>query len=118
MYRGQLHLVPIEHTSPAPVGSEELAGFLSHSDALPLVRDPNTVTQVNEAVSKAIWLRIAHLPAGIKSHWHTAVAQLPLGVAQVLSQDENLISKAVQAFYERDAIQLKVSQAGSYVYCL
>lgn len=60
------------------------------------------------SISKAIWQRIAHLPNGIREQWHTAVAQLPLPVIQILAQNENLISQAVQAFYERDAIQLKV----------
>lgn len=77
-------------------------------DALHAIKDASFDTRASDSISKAVWARTAHLPHGMKEGWHTTVAQLPLSVAELLAQDETLISMAVQAFYERDALQLKV----------
>lgn len=113
IFQGQLHLIPLEQTSPAPAGSDASTGFISQDSALDLVRDASIPTHASKAISETVWQRIANLPADIKQQWHHTVAQLPIGVARILATDENLISRAVQAFYERDAIQLKVGLRSS-----
>ena len=81
---------------------------MNAADALRAIADTSIGTRASDSISQAVWARTAHLPHGIKQGWHTTVAQLPLGIAELLARDETLISRAVQAFYERDALQLKV----------
>lgn len=115
IYGGELHLVPLSVASPPPQtaaanGEKAPAGFLNAADALRTIADTSIDTRAPDSISQAVWARTAHLPHGIKQGWHTTVVQLPLGVAELLAQDETLISRAVQAFYERDALQLKACQ--------
>ena len=115
IHGGELHLIPLSVSSPPPRtaaaaqdGEQAPAGYLTAADALRAIADTSVNTQATDSISQAVWARTAHLPHAMKQGWHTTVAQLPLGVAELLAQDETLISKAVQAFYERDALQLKV----------
>ena len=47
-------------------------------------------------------------PASLKSHVHVTKAHLPIDIAKALSVHPSLVQKAVEAFYTRDAIQLRV----------
>ena len=47
-------------------------------------------------------------PASLKSHVHVTKAHLPTDIARALSVYPSLVQKAVEAFYTRDAIQLRV----------
>ena len=47
-------------------------------------------------------------PAFVKSHVHVTKAHLPIDIVKALSVYPSLIQKAVEAFYTRDAIQLRV----------
>ena len=59
-------------------------------------------------VSNAILSRISGLPESLAtSHYHRTIAYLPREVAEILSREPGLVSRAVAAFYERDALQLK-----------
>jgi hypothetical protein len=105
--------------------------FLNISDALKLVRDPLTDTQAPKNVEQTVWERIArsdfgsfssscntHIfseryPSSLSHHVHKAKAYLPVDVAKALSVDPALVQKAAEAFYTRDALQLRV-RIGSY----
>lgn len=47
-------------------------------------------------------------PAAARQHLHATKAFIPLDVAKALTKDLSLIQKAVETFYTRDAIQLRV----------
>ena len=47
-------------------------------------------------------------PASIKSHTHATKAHIPIDIARALFVYPSLVQKAVEAFYTRDAIQLRV----------
>lgn len=47
-------------------------------------------------------------PTALKQHIHVTKADLPLDVARALSSDPSLVQKAVETFYTRDALQLRV----------
>ena len=47
-------------------------------------------------------------PASVKNHVHVTKAHLPIEIVKALSVYPSLVQKAVEAFYTRDAIQLRV----------
>lgn len=47
-------------------------------------------------------------PTSLKSHVHITKAHLPIDIAKALSVYPSLVQKAAEAFYTRDAIQLRV----------
>ena len=67
-----------------------------------------------------LWVRIGpyatpHLltclpsyPAASRQHMHITKAYLPADVAKVLAVNPLLVQKAVETFYTRDALQLRV----------
>lgn len=48
-------------------------------------------------------------PSAAQQHVHTTKAFIPKDIARALSQNPSLIQRAVETFYTRDAIQLRVS---------
>lgn len=67
IYRGELHLIPLEHKSALPFEEESMSpsfdpeeeGFLDRATALELVRDDNVATRAAREVEEAVWARIA-----------------------------------------------------------
>jgi hypothetical protein len=47
-------------------------------------------------------------PPAARDHIHVTKAHLPIDIARALSVNPSLIQKAVETFYTRDAIQLRV----------
>jgi hypothetical protein len=47
-------------------------------------------------------------PAALGQHMHRAKAYLPIDIARALLANPSLVQRAVEAFYTRDAIQLRV----------
>jgi SGT1 protein len=106
--------------------------FLNLSDALKLVRDTSVETQAPVHVEQTVWQRIKELdpffffrrgntyvyieryPNNLSHHVHKAKAYLPVDIAKALSTDPALVQKAVEAFYTRDAAQLRV-RIGTHV---
>ncbi len=48
-------------------------------------------------------------PAALREHAHTTKAYIPADVAKALLANPSLVQKAIETFYTRDAIQLRVS---------
>jgi hypothetical protein len=100
--------------------------FLAVDDALRYLRDPQTTTQASTEIEICLWKRISgfvtpssenHLvsynlyryPEALKHHVHRANAYLPVDIERALQKRPDLVQKAVEAFYTRDGIQLRVS---------
>ncbi|CDO70264.1 hypothetical protein BN946_scf184942.g64 [Trametes cinnabarina] len=128
IHNSRLHLVPLSHIS-APSARNRRRRYLPHqseeeeeqpeddgddfilaTDAVKLVRDPLVETTAPENVERVVWKRIAGYPAASRQHVHVTKAYLPLDVAKALAVDPTLVQKAVEAFYTRDALQLRAAQ--------
>ncbi|KZT61276.1 SGT1-domain-containing protein [Calocera cornea HHB12733] len=131
IYKNELHLIPLSHTSPPssrPHPSRSLntasdedddgspsfsdsSTYLSLPTALQLVRSPSpsTRTTAPAAVQSALLARLARYPAALKTHMHHPLLQLPLPLAQALHARPELVQRAAEAFYTRDALQLRAA---------
>ncbi|TDL28785.1 SGT1-domain-containing protein [Rickenella mellea] len=131
IYRSNIHLIPISYTSPSSRRRERRIlpgsaqnddedemdfagdsedGFLSVEDALPILTGPDTDTRAPKSVEDAVWAKISGYPSYARQHIHTTKAYIPIEIAKALSQDVTLVQKATEAFYTRDAIQLRAAQ--------
>ncbi|KAG8953323.1 hypothetical protein FRC04_002733 [Tulasnella sp. 424] len=127
IYQSNLHLVPLEHISPPSASSKtsrrklprhedadtekdvpDEADFITIEHALRLIRDTDIDTKATDQIQGAIRRRIRGYPNTLKQHVHRTRAYLPEDIVLALSQDPALIQKAVEAFYTRDALQLRV----------
>ncbi|KAI0274784.1 SGT1 protein-domain-containing protein [Gloeopeniophorella convolvens] len=114
-----LHLIPLSHVSPPSSrrrrhkaggdddDSGETEDHLDISDALKLVRDASVDTQAPRSVEQTVWQRISRYPDALSHHVHKAKAYLPKDISKALSVDPGLVQKAAEAFYTRDAAQLR-----------
>lgn len=57
---------------------------------------------------------LSRYPASVESHVHVTKAYLPIDIVKSLSVYPSLVQKAVEAFYTRDAIQLRVRSITIY----
>jgi len=53
-------------------------------------------------------LTLARYPLAAQDHLHKTKANVPLDIAKALSVNPSLVQKVVEAFYTRDAAQLRV----------
>ncbi|BGP29278.1 hypothetical protein JCM10296v2_001016 [Rhodotorula toruloides] len=110
IYRGELHLIPLEHKSVLsfeeqsmnPSFDPEEEGFLDRVTALELVRDEKVETRAAKEVEEAVWARIAGYPGKIKEHHHRTLTYLPTDIALALAASPSLVAEAIAAFYERE----------------
>ncbi|QRV86178.1 SGT1-ecdysoneless-like protein [Ceratobasidium sp. AG-Ba] len=125
IYKGQLHIVPLKHTSdPSTRPARQMEGdldedfddhggldsYINVADALSLVWNESISTLADRAVQHAAWNRVAKYPAALSQHIHRTKAYIPVDVARALLVDSALIQKAVEAFYTRDVLQLRAAQ--------
>ncbi|KAI9512873.1 SGT1-domain-containing protein, partial [Russula earlei] len=122
IYKSHLHLIPLSHVS-SPSSRRNRVGipgiddtdiitvddFLSIPDALKLVRDQLSDTQAPASVEQVVWQKISKYPNSLSHHVHKAKAYLPVDVAKALSVHSALVQKATEAFYTRDAVQLRAA---------
>ncbi|KAF8168261.1 SGT1 protein-domain-containing protein [Crassisporium funariophilum] len=127
IYNSRMHLIPLSHISPTSrkrhrrklpgaaesddesTGGDGVDAFLAAEDAVKLVREPLITTLAPSPVERLIWQRISGYPAAGRNHAHLATVFLPTDIAKALAVNPSLIQKAVEAFYTRDAIQLRVA---------
>ncbi|KAG8946272.1 hypothetical protein FRC00_009695, partial [Tulasnella sp. 408] len=126
IYQSNLHLIPLEHISPPSASSKnsrrklprhedadterdapDEADFITIEHAVRLIRDPDIDTKASENIQAAIRRRTRGYPETLKQHVHRSRAHLPADIVLALSQNPALIQKAVEAFYTRDALQLR-----------
>ncbi|KAG6829290.1 hypothetical protein H0H92_005044 [Tricholoma furcatifolium] len=128
IYNSRLHLIPLSHISPPsrkrfrrqrPGVSEDEDRdhsniefddeYICTQDAINVVRDPSILTFAPSAVEGIVWRRISGYPNAVREHVHNTKAYLPTDIALSLLKSPSLIQKAVEAFYTRDAIQLRAA---------
>ncbi|KAJ3576125.1 hypothetical protein NP233_g625 [Leucocoprinus birnbaumii] len=127
IYNSRLHLIPLSHVSPpsrtrrrrkyadTAEDGEEVNNFedddeyLAPEDGVALVRSDVEATLAPAKVEAIVWRRISGYPAALREHLHTTKAYVPTDVAKALLAKPSLVQKAVEAFYTRDAIQLRAA---------
>ncbi|KAI0823078.1 SGT1-domain-containing protein [Trametes gibbosa] len=127
IHNSRLHLIPLSHVSAPssktrrrrqqdteereesdePYDEQE---FITATDAVKLVRDPLVQTLAPERVEQVAWMRITGYPAASRQHIHVTQAYLPTDISKALTVNPPLVQKAVEAFYTRDALQLRAAQ--------
>ncbi|KAG8900124.1 hypothetical protein FRB99_006220 [Tulasnella sp. 403] len=125
IYQSSLHLIPLEHVSPPTAKSysvkrklprhgdsdtedvTEPNSYITIEHALRLVRNTNVRTKADEAVQAAIQRKIKGYPAVFPQHMHKTRAFLPADIVFALSRNPSLVQKSIEAFYTRDALQLR-----------
>ncbi|CAN6460103.1 unnamed protein product [Victoria cruziana] len=96
--QGKLHLVP-ERRLRRPKISDSLR-LLSSSSS-------DSETRAPDAVEAALEGRIGVYPERAQENIHKTRCRLPLAVAQILKHEPQMISLAVEAFYDRDIDSMK-----------
>lgn len=96
---GQLFLVAEKNASTS----------ITLQEALDTIRSTNkSMIQRVRLVEEEAFYRVSKYPAAARDHLHYALAKVPRKVALVLSEQPQYISAAVEQFYLRDPISLRV----------
>ncbi|KAF9339721.1 hypothetical protein BGZ91_004942 [Linnemannia elongata] len=129
IYQGNLHIIPIATTAdekksfPTTLGSKSRAPKLQ--DALELIRSASTTSTVTESpqISTLASIKIQQAAFGpllpdsqkqpfaqrkIQEQRHYARCQIPVQVARILKTRPELVTRAAEAFYTRDAVAMAV----------
>jgi hypothetical protein len=93
-----------------PLGKEEDAAPLKLNDALQILKDTPARPQQYPKVEKEAFHRLNSYPTAISENQHHATLPLPRKVAHILHTNPSYISSAVEAFYLRDPISLRLLQ--------
>ncbi|XP_053953161.1 protein ecdysoneless [Anastrepha ludens] len=100
---GEIHLV-----QNPPSNSEKL---LPVTTAIEKIRKNHTLYRVSKEIQDSINERMKEFKGNTNTAIHRQIVRLPLGVAGLLKKRPSLISSAVRAFCDRDAIDLKACRS-------
>ncbi|KAJ7514822.1 hypothetical protein O6H91_23G061000 [Diphasiastrum complanatum] len=101
---GSLHILPVP-SSPADI--YRLPVKPSLKTALQLLKEGVIETRAGQKVQGALQKRLTGYPERARKNMHKARCRVPLPVAQILKMEPQLISLAVEAFYNRDLDSMK-----------
>ncbi|KAF8587285.1 SGT1-domain-containing protein [Ramaria rubella] len=123
IYSGRLHIVPLQYVSSfntererrVPTGGEsddedgenDSSDYLSMVDAIELVRNAKVDTLAALDIEQAAFRKTEGYPEVASQHLHRTKAYIPSDIALALSTHPALVQKATEAFYTRDALQLR-----------
>ncbi|KAI8512137.1 hypothetical protein Bbelb_087760 [Branchiostoma belcheri] len=105
LFHGQVHIIP-QPRSPAEIACVP-AGTPSLRQALDIVSRYPGLTVAARPTQDAIINRIGSYPEKMRENFHHTHCHLPAGVVTVLHRCPSLVAPAVQAFYERDPLDMK-----------
>ncbi|XP_076443886.1 protein ecdysoneless homolog [Babylonia areolata] len=106
IHGGELHVVPIPQ-SPNEVSTYPLF-TPTIEEAVTLVRNPDINTRAVQPIQDALNARLNRCQMKMEENKHYANVYVPVTVAALLKERPALVSAAVQAFYYRDPVELKV----------
>ncbi|WFD45104.1 hypothetical protein MPSI1_003781 [Malassezia psittaci] len=109
IYNGDLHLIPLKYASEITEDGDQHS-FLSVSQAVALVRDPNVDTKVSHALQNAAFARIEAYPSAALEHQHRTLALVTKDVAKILLHFPQMIAEAVHALTSRDAVSVRAAE--------
>ncbi|KAJ4345062.1 hypothetical protein N0V95_005943 [Ascochyta clinopodiicola] len=93
-----------------PLGKTEDPAPLKLQDALSILKETPGRPQHYPKIEKEAFHRLNNYPSAISENQHHATLPLPRKVAHILHTDPSYISSAVEAFYLRDPISLRLLQ--------
>lgn len=93
-----------------PLGKEEDPAPLQLDRALQILKDTPARPQQYLKVEKEAFHRLNNYPSAISENQHHATLPLPRKVAHILHTNPSYVSSAVEAFYLRDPISLRLLQ--------
>ena len=106
LYRGLVHLIPV------PTNMSELASFpmgdISVAQALSFLSSNAEAARASEGVQKAVGERTAPYAENSGKFQHRARVHLPASAAWILRRCPQLVAPAVERFYLRDPVALRV----------
>lgn len=93
-----------------PLSKQENPGPLNQIEALSIIQDTPARPQHYPKIEKEAFHRLNGYPAAISENQHHATLPLPRKVAYLLNINPSYIAPAVEAFYLRDPISLRLLQ--------
>lgn len=87
---------------------------MSVDEAVKEIEKNPALTVASQEIQNCIRNKIKKYPGAITENLHHAKAYIPVAVAAILQQKPNLISPAIQAFCNRDTIDMKSCRAMKY----
>ncbi|XP_071505340.1 protein ecdysoneless homolog [Diadema antillarum] len=105
IYDGSLHIIP-KPNNPAELAFLPV-GVPTKSHAVQTVRHHSQRTLANSAIREVVSERIRGFPGKIYSNFHHTHCLVPAKLATVLGHQPGLVAPAVDAFYQRDPLDLK-----------
>ncbi|KAJ8037874.1 Protein ecdysoneless-like [Holothuria leucospilota] len=102
---GELHIVPYPNT-PGEIAILPVGIPVVEQSVRAIQMCPH-LTKASTKIRNAIQTRLKRFTSDINANFHHAICSVPVKLAAVLQEDPHLISAAVEAFYERDPIDLK-----------
>ncbi|KAF2685631.1 SGT1-domain-containing protein [Lentithecium fluviatile CBS 122367] len=93
-----------------PLSKDEVPGPLKQTEALSIIHDTPAWPQHYIKIEKEAFHRLNGYPAAISDNQHHATLPLPRKVAHILHVSPSYIASAVEAFYLRDPISLRLLQ--------
>lgn len=106
IYNGHVLLV---HNSDS-----DAKDVLPVSDAIGLIRENPKAFGVSKNFENTVFERIKEFPGSIEENFHRQTVYVPIAVAALLHHNRQLIAPAVQAFCNRDPIDMKACRAMRY----
>ncbi|KAK7113122.1 protein ecdysoneless homolog [Littorina saxatilis] len=106
IYGGKLHIIPMPH-NPGQVSAFPLF-TPTVEEAVALIRNPALDTCASQPIQECLSRRLERCRAKLVDNTHYANTYVPVSVAALLKEKPQLVSSAVQAFYYRDPVELKV----------
>lgn len=102
---GNIHLIPPDSPEDCEISVKEA---VSH------IREKPVETLASSDIQNSIKNKLNGYPAKTKDNLHRATIYVPVAIAAILKHKPNLIAPAVQAFCNRDPIDMKSCRAMKY----
>lgn len=93
-----------------PLSKDQAPGPLELAEALSVIRETPARPQHYPKIEKEAFHRLNGYPSAISTNQHHATLPLPRKVAHILHLNPSYISPAVEAFYLRDPVALRLLQ--------
>lgn len=102
---GQLKII-----KPAKSSKKNTEEKLTLEEAYSVILAQTSRIMHSTIIEEEAFYRLRNYPAQINDNMHHALIQIPRKIAYLLQQKESYVSPAVEAFYLRDPVSLKVLQ--------
>lgn len=119
IYQGRLHIIPLEYSSLSgsgktrPKDDEDVENdevdTINLLEAVEIIRNPNINTLAAFDIEHAALERTKKYPEAARQHIHHTKAYVPREIAMALLGSPELVQKAVETFYTRDALQMRAA---------